>query len=346
SAARIASAQGSDERRPRGPHRAHHPLRQADERGRARPHLPLYAPQGCGDADPGRPRRPRAQGPARQTPSRPQIHAGEIRLSRWPRRSGRSAHAGGATARSFDRSAPDEAAATPERGKSACVRARRHPRDVRGDWPPPRRARPRHGTGSGRAMDRVRRGEHPSRSRRVALDRPRHPPAGPAAPVRRALLHHGCERDRAPHRRRDRSRRRTGGTRVDAACGRQSARHAGGDRRDAGRARLAHRRRLRPRAARSALQHAARPVPTGDVVMWPGLHLSLTYRAMNPYFPVMMPRPDPKLLVSFSLRLCIFAAAMSVALYWVVRTTPYEYYLPLAWSALLFVLALHFGVWL
>jgi hypothetical protein len=67
---------------------------------------------------------------------------------------------------------------------------------------------------------------------------------------------------------------------------------------------------------------------------------------MNPYFPVMMPRPDPKLPVSFSIRLCIFAAAVIVAIAWVVRTTPYEYYLPLAWSALLFVLALHFGVWL
>jgi hypothetical protein len=60
----------------------------------------------------------------------------------------------------------------------------------------------------------------------------------------------------------------------------------------------------------------------------------------------MQPRPEPKLLVSFSLRLCIFVAALSVAIFWVVQTTPQEYYLPLAWGALLLVLAQHFGVWL
>jgi hypothetical protein len=67
---------------------------------------------------------------------------------------------------------------------------------------------------------------------------------------------------------------------------------------------------------------------------------------MNRYFSAMLPRPEPKLLVSFSIRLCIFAAAVSVAIFWMVRTTPPEYYLPLAWGLLLLVLAQHFGVWL
>jgi type VI protein secretion system component VasK len=67
---------------------------------------------------------------------------------------------------------------------------------------------------------------------------------------------------------------------------------------------------------------------------------------MNRYFPAMMPKPDPNLLLSFSIRLCILAAALCIAIAWVVRTTPHEYYLPLAWGALLLVLALHFGVWL
>jgi hypothetical protein len=80
--------------------------------------------------------------------------------------------------------------------------------------------------------------------------------------------------------------------------------------------------------------------------MRPGGDVSLTYRAMNPYCPTMMPKPETNLLLSFSIRLCILAAAVSVAIFWVVRTTPHEYYLPLAWSALLLVVAARFGVWL
>src|SRR6185437_460024 len=106
-------------------------LRPAHERGRARSLLPICTAEGCGDADPRRPVRARAQGPAGQAPPRPQIHAGKIRLSRRPRRSGRPAHAGGARARSPRRSAPDEAAQATERGQGVRGETTKAPR---GPW--------------------------------------------------------------------------------------------------------------------------------------------------------------------------------------------------------------------
>ena len=57
------------------------------------------------------------------------------------------------------------------------------------------------------------------RTFRHSFRRPRHHAARTAAPLRRALLHHGRERNRASHRRRHRPRSRAGRAGVDADQG-------------------------------------------------------------------------------------------------------------------------------
>ena len=81
-----------------------------------------------------------AEGAARQAPSRAQIHAGQVRVSRRPAGAERPADAGCDTAQSVHRTISDAKHAAAERGARQRACARRGSRDVRGDRPDPRRA--------------------------------------------------------------------------------------------------------------------------------------------------------------------------------------------------------------
>jgi 8-oxo-dGTP pyrophosphatase MutT (NUDIX family) len=134
---------------------------------------------------------------------------------------------------------------------------------------------------------------------RAAFHRPRHHSAWPAASLRRALLHPRRERDRASGRGRDRPRCRTRRTGLDAADGCQAAGYAGRYRRDAGGARRAHRRRVRPRPAGSILQHAAGTLQTGPAVTpgrFPYIDIGrqgIRFRASSSDRGLPWPRPRP-----------------------------------------------------
>ena len=253
SSRRAASSNRADERRRFRSHRTAERFRAPHERGRARPRRTSCPAEGCRDADPGRPLGRDAEGAARQAPCAAQVHAGQVRVSRRRRRSCRQAHAD-RDARSIRQRRDAADAALPQGQRRAGPRAgaRRDPRDLRGDRPAARHARRgrrpcRTGPGRrSRSTGAARPAAHPFR-------RPRHHAAGAAAPLRYALLHHGCERDRA---------RIEGVTGPDAELVElvwmpldrgQAARHAGRHRRDAGGARRPHRRRLRPRPAGAVL---------------------------------------------------------------------------------------------
>ena len=209
-----------------------------------------------------------AEGAARQAPRAAQIHAGQVRVSRRPRRSVPTA-----PCRSRGRSIRDAEAqlmkrcSGPSAAQGARIRARGDPRDLRGDRPAARHPQRRAGQGAGRPVGRVRAGQVPARSQRAAFHRPRHH-AARARPRRFDARFFTADASAIAHR-------IEGVTGPDAElvelvwmplAEAQAARHAGGDRRDARRARCAHRRRLRPRSAGAVLSHAARPVRAGIAV--------------------------------------------------------------------------------
>ncbi len=176
------------------------------------------AAEGCRHAHPGRPLRPGAEGAARQAPC---AATSSCRASScFPAAASSRPTSCMPVARPLDPHAEArlmKRLQRAERGAGARACARGDPRDVRGDRPAARRAQRRgrrqFRTAPGRAFAA---GRDPARSRRAAFHRPRHHAGRAAAAVRHPLLHHRRERDRPPHRGRDRSRRRAGRAGLDA----------------------------------------------------------------------------------------------------------------------------------
>ena len=136
----AAHRQGRADRVPMG--LAHAWIRQERARGIAVTDAPAVektraAPARRRDPDPARRQGRQGESPARQAPSRPQVHARQIRLSRRAGRSLRPSHECRRRARRACRGAADEAA-TRRRGQSRFrprPGAGRDPRNVRGNRP-------------------------------------------------------------------------------------------------------------------------------------------------------------------------------------------------------------------
>ena len=148
--------------------------------------------------------------------ARPQIHAGQVRVSRRPREPATGACRRRRPLDPACRSAPDEALRRPSAARARALGARGDPRDVRGNRPAARHAQRRRAGGAGRPVEGFAQAKRAARPRRLHFIGRAITPPRPAAAVRCPLLRRGRQRDRAPHRRRDRPGRRTGRTGLDA----------------------------------------------------------------------------------------------------------------------------------